>query len=232
MSTYLLVHGGFTDSAYWGETAAVLRRDGHRVLLAELPSTGTDPATLGGLAEDAAEVRRMLDEADEPVVLVGHSSGGMVITEVADHPAIAHTVYVGAFWPERGQTLFEAEGASGAAGFVRPTPDGKAFAVTDDWETARQYLYEDVDESVAKEAYARLMLTGGGTGTPSSAPDRQHAVTYVVLGRDRAVPTASQELLAQKADRVERLATSHSPMLADPEGLAAVLAGVSAGTAS
>ena len=124
MSTYLLVHGGFTDSAYWGETAAVLRREGHRVLLAELPSTGTDPATLGGLAEDAAEVRRMLDAADEPVVLVGHSSGGMVITEVADHPAIAHTVYVGAFWPERGLTLLEAEGASGPAGFVRPTPDG------------------------------------------------------------------------------------------------------------
>src|SRR5689334_17737125 len=75
MATYLLVHGGFTDGAYWDATASALRRVGHRVAVAELPSTGTDPASLGGRHEDAAEVRRMLDEAAEPVVLVGHSSG-------------------------------------------------------------------------------------------------------------------------------------------------------------
>jgi pimeloyl-ACP methyl ester carboxylesterase len=225
MSTYLLVHGGFTDSAYWGETASALRRDGHRVLLAELPSTGTDPAALGGLTEDAAEVRRLLDEMDAPVVLVGHSYGGMVVTEVADHPAIARTVYLGAFWPERGQTVMESEGVAGVGGFVRPVADGAAMAVTDDWETARRYLYEDVDERVAEDAYGRLMLSSAaGATTPSSAPDRHHPVTYVVLERDIVVETASQELLAQKADNVQRLATSHSPMLADPEGLAKVLA--------
>jgi pimeloyl-ACP methyl ester carboxylesterase len=223
MSTYLLVHGGFTDSAYWGETAAALRHRGHRVLLAELPSTGTDPAALGGLADDAAEVRRMLDRAGEPVVLVGHSSGGMVITEVADHPAIARTVYVGAFWPERGQTLFTTVGAD-AIGFVEPTPDGTAFAVVDDWELVRYSLYDDVDDAVGRATFARLMLSSAAAGTtPTTAPERHHPVTYVVLERDRAVPTAAQGILAKKADRVERLATGHVPMLADPEGLAAIL---------
>ena len=224
MSTYLLVHGGFTDSEYWGDTAAALGRRGHRVLLAELPSTGTDPATLGGLVEDAGEVRRMLDRAGEPVVLVGHSSGGMVITEVADHPAIARTVYVGAFWPERGETLLTARGAD-AVGFVRPTADGTAFEAVDDWELVRHYLYDDVEDDTARAAYARLMLTSATFGTtPSSAPLRRHPVTYVVLERDVTVPTAVQEVLAKKADAVERMATSHSPMLADPDGLAAILA--------
>ena len=227
MGTYLLVHGGFTDGAYWEMTASALRREGQRVLIAELPSTGTDPATLGGLNEDGAEVRRILDEAGEPVVLVGHSSGGCPITEVADHPAIAHTVYVGAFWPERGQPLLEADGAENVAGFVVPVAGGAAFRVSDDWETARRYLYEDVPETIAKDAYARLVLSSAAAAlAPNSAPDRQHPTTYVVLERDIVLPTPTQERLATKADRVERLDTAHSPMLADPEGLARVLARV------
>lgn len=226
MTTFLLVHGGFTDGTYWRSTADALTADGHRVLVAELPSTGTDPAALGGLAEDAVEVRRMLDAAGEPVVLVGHSYGGMVVTEVADHAAIAHTVYVGAFWPEPGQTLQDVDGAEGAAGFVRPNAEGTALQVTDDWETARRYLYGDVDDATARDAWSRLIFTGFGAGAPGSAPQRRHPTTYVVLGHDLAVPTAAQERLARRADRVERLATSHSPMLADPSGLAAVLARV------
>jgi pimeloyl-ACP methyl ester carboxylesterase len=227
MTTYLLVHGGFTDGRYWADTAAALERNGHRVLVAELPSTGPDPAALGDLADDAAEVRRMLDGSTGPVVLVGHSYGGMVLTEVADHPAIAHSVYVAAFWPEPGQAALESEGAQGTAAFVQMAEDMSAARVTEDWETARRHLYADVDEGTARDVFARLGYTSGAATTqPCSAPARRHRTTYVVLERDLALPTASQEVLAGKADRVERMATSHSPMLADPEGLAALLARV------
>lgn len=79
-----------TDTwSWWGEPAALLEKEGHRVHIARLPSTGTDPAALGGLADDVTEVRRLVDAAGEPVVLVGHSYGGMIVTELADHPAVA-----------------------------------------------------------------------------------------------------------------------------------------------
>jgi pimeloyl-ACP methyl ester carboxylesterase len=227
MTTYLLVHGGFTDSCYWTDTAAALERAGHRVLVAELPSTGPDPGALGDLADDSAEVRRVLDEAGEPAVLVGHSYSGAVLTEVADHPAIAHTVYVGAFWPERGQAVLESEGAHGIVAFVQMTSDTTAARVTEDWETARTHLFADVPEGTAREMFGRLVYSSGVAATqPCAAPDRRHPTTYVVLENDLALPAASQEALARKADHVERLATSHSPMLSDPEGLAAILSRV------
>jgi pimeloyl-ACP methyl ester carboxylesterase len=224
MSTYLLVHGGFTDGRYWADTAAVLERGGHGVLVAELPSSGSDPGVLGDLSDDAAEIRRVLDEAGQPVVLVGHSYGGVVLTEVADHPHIAHSVYVGAFWPERGQAVLQAEGAQGLAAFVQVTADAAAARVTEDWETARRHLFADVPEGTARAMFERLGYSSGAAVTqPCAAPDRPHPTTYVVLEDDLALPTASQEVLARKADHVERLATSHTPMLADPEGLAATL---------
>ncbi len=232
MTIYLLVHGGFTDGQYWEATASALRRKGHEVLIAQLPSNGTDPVALGGLVEDTTELRRLLDQAGAGVVLVGHSSGGMVITEVAEHPAIAHTVYVGAHWPERGQTLLETDGASGSAGFVVPAADGTAFRITDDWDAAHRHLYGDVPDRVAREAFGKLMFSSGAAAlTPSSAPDRTHPTTYVVLEQDVALPTASQERYAARADRVERMASSHSPMLAHPEELAAILARVPAAVA-
>ena len=227
MTTYLLVHGGFTDGRYWTDTAAALERAGHQVIVAELPSTGPDPRALGGLGDDVAEIRRMLDEAGEPVVLVGPSYGGAVLAEVADHPTIAHTVYVGAFWPDRGQAVLESEGAQATADFVQITADMTAARVTEDWETANRHLFADVPEGTAREMFGRLGYSSGAAVTqPCAAPDRRHPTTYVVLENDLALPTASQEVLARKADHVERLATSHSPMLADPEGLAAALSRV------
>ncbi|WP_300008971.1 alpha/beta hydrolase [Pseudonocardia sp.] len=227
MTTYVLVHGGFTDSWYWGETAALLERDGHRVLLVELPSTGTDPATLGGLVEDAAETRRVIDSAGEPVVLVGHSSGGMVITEVADHPGIAHTVYVSAMWPQRGAAVGDVLAQMPPMEWTVPNSDGTAVAVTSDVEVAHRYLCADLDPARVPEWHAGLMFSGTrGMATPSSAPDRAHPTTYVVLEQDRAIPVQAQEAMATGADRIERLGTGHVPQLTDPDGLAAVLARV------
>ena len=227
MATYLLVHGGFTDSWYWGETAALLEKDGHRVLTVELPSTGTDPAALGGLTEDAAETRRVLDTAAEPLVLVGHSYGGMVITEVADHPAIAHTVYISAMWPDRGVSVADMTAQVPPMEWIVPNDDGTAIRVTPDVEDAHQALCADLDPARVPDWHARLVFSGtAGMATPSSAPDRTHPTTYVVLEYDRAIPPEAQEAMAARADRIERLATAHVPQLTDPEGLAAVLARV------
>jgi pimeloyl-ACP methyl ester carboxylesterase len=224
--TYVLVHGGFVDGWYWGETAALLEKEGHRVLVADLPSTGSDAATLGDLYADAAAVRELLDTADGPVVLVGHSYGGMVITEVADHPAIARTVYLGAFWPGRGQSVFDLLGGElPATGWIVPVADGAAVTVTGDVDVAREALAADVGRERFAEQHGRfLMSAAAAMGEASAAPDRSHPVTYVVLEEDNAIPRDAQEVMAARADDVRRLpGASHTPMLADPDGLAALL---------
>ncbi len=223
MSTYVLVHGGFADGWYWGETATLLEKDGHRVHIAELLSTGREPTGLGDFGDDVTEVRRLVRAAGEPVVLVAHSYGGMVITELGGDPGVAHSVYVSALWPERGQSVMDVF-AGAALDWIVPSADGSAFRVTDDVDHAVKVLCSDLDPTQVPEWHASLMWsTGSALGVPSTAPDRTHPVTYVVLEQDNAIVPALQEAMAARADHVERLATAHVPQLSDPEGLAAVL---------
>lgn len=222
MTTYVLVHGGFVDGWYWGATAARLEGQGHRVLVAELPSTGADPSALGGLADDVAEVRRCVAATGDPVVLVGHSYGGLVITDAADEPGVAHRVYVSAFWPERGRSLMDL--ATGPLDWIVPSDDGAAVRVTDDVDRAVEVLCADLDPARRAEWFGHLLYSAAAVmGTPAIAPGSGAPVTYVVLEEDGAVPPELQESMAARADRVERMPTSHCPQLVDPDGLAAVL---------
>ena len=227
MTSYVLVHGGFTDGWYWGETATRLEKEGHRVHIAELPSTGIDPSALGGVADDVAEVRRLVRASGEPVVLVGHSYGGMVITEAADEPSIAHRVYLSAFWAERGQALMDL--LTGPTDWIVATDDGAAIRVTDDVDRAAEVLFADLDPARRTEMHGHLMYSSATVmGTPATAPKGTHPVTYVVLEKDNAIPVELQEAMAARADRVERMAVSHSPQLADPDGLAGILSRIPA----
>jgi pimeloyl-ACP methyl ester carboxylesterase len=98
MTTFVLVPGGSVGGWHSSEVADRLRKAGHRVeVIEQLPSGGTDPAALGGLAADAEAVKQIVERIGEPVILMGHSYGGVVITELADHPAVAHSVYLDAF---------------------------------------------------------------------------------------------------------------------------------------
>ncbi|MBC8090812.1 MAG: alpha/beta hydrolase [Pseudonocardia sp.] len=227
MTAFVLVHGGFVDGWYWGETAALLEREGHTVHVADLPSTGPDPSTLGGFADDVAEVRGLVAAAGEPVVLVGHSYGGMVITDAADEPRVAHRVYLAAFWPERGQTLMDL--ATGPLDWIVRTEDGAAVRVTDDDERAAEVLFADLDPARRVAMHGHLMYSAAAAlAIPAAAPDRTHPVSYVVLEEDNAILPERQQAMAARADHVERMATSHCPQLADPAGLAAILSRIPA----
>jgi len=227
MTNYVLVHGGFVGGWYWRETAALLEKDGHRVHVVEqMPSAGRDPASLGDLRADAEYVREIVDAVGEPVVLVGHSYGGMVITELADHPAVANTVYLSAFWPQRGQSLTDLLGDGPLPSWIVPHDNGTA-TVTDDLEVAHKALCADLDLERAAEELRRLIPQSiSSMGTPSSAPDRKHHTTYIVCEQDNAIPVGAQEQMATAADRVERLPCSHQPMASMPDKLAELLARV------
>jgi pimeloyl-ACP methyl ester carboxylesterase len=145
MTNYVLVPGGWVGGWYWSEVADRLKTAGHRVeVIEQLPSAGTDPATLGGLAADANAVKQAVEGVGEPVVLVGHSYGGMVITELADHPAVTHSVYLAAFWPQRGQSAMDLLAGGPPPTWMSPHEDG-TLRTTEDLELLRQALCGDVD---------------------------------------------------------------------------------------
>src|SRR5258706_14437211 len=93
----VLVHGGFVDGSGWEGVYRILKRDGHQVSVVQNPTLS--------LADDVAVTRRAIDSQSGPVVLVGHSYGGAVISEAGNAPKVAALVYIAAFVPDKGESL-------------------------------------------------------------------------------------------------------------------------------
>src|SRR5712671_1134385 len=93
----VLVHGGFVDGSGWESVYEILRKDGYVVSIVQNPTTS--------LADDVAATRRILARQDGPVILVGHSYGGAVITEAGNDPRVAGLVYIAAFAPDKGESV-------------------------------------------------------------------------------------------------------------------------------
>ena len=198
MSNYVLAHGAFVGGGYWSDVARVLQAD-------------------------AQVVRQAVEAVGDRVILVGHSYGGMVITELADQPAVAHSVYLTAFWPQPGQSLMDLTAGGPPLTWASPQDDG-TLTVSDDLELLRQALCADVDLDRAEPELRRMLPQSLSSATsPSTAPDRSHPTTYIVCEQDHVVPPGVQEQMAAAADHVQRLPSSHQPMSSMPDRLAAVL---------
>jgi pimeloyl-ACP methyl ester carboxylesterase len=224
MTNFLLVPGGFVGGWYWSEVADRLRKAGHRVeVIDQLPSAGNDPGALGDLATDVEAVRQTVERIGEPVVLVAQSYGGMVITELAGHPGVAHSVYVAAFWPQRGQSAMSILAAGPPASWAAVHDDG-TLRTTPDLEVLRQAVCGDVDAQQAYPYLRRFVPQSIASATaPSTAPDRGHPATYIVCEQDKALSPAIQEQMAAAADHRHRLPSSHTPMMSMPDELADLL---------
>ena len=95
--TVVLVHGGFVDGSGWQGVYGLLSKDGYRVSVVQNPTVS--------LEDDVAVVKRAIDAQSEPVILVGHSYGGAVMTEAGNHPNVAALVYIAAFAPDKGESV-------------------------------------------------------------------------------------------------------------------------------
>jgi len=95
--TVVLVHGGFVDGSGWEGVYNILRKDGYTVAIVQNPTIS--------LADDVAATKRIIDAQTDPVVLVGHSYGGAVITEAGNDPKVAGLVYITAFAPDKGESV-------------------------------------------------------------------------------------------------------------------------------
>lgn len=222
----LLVHGAWHGAWCWERVVAPLETRGIATHTVDLPSCGPQPGGRMTFADDATTVSRALDEIGTPAVVVGHSYGGMVITEgAADHANVRHLVYLAAFMPDIGeQTLTLLTGA--------PEPNPALFAAirndADGWATVdpavvHELFYGDCDPGDAALAAAQLRPMRGGNDTITSVAWKAAPSTYVVAAQDRVIPPSLQRLMAKRATSVVEWETSHSPFWSRPELLADLL---------
>jgi pimeloyl-ACP methyl ester carboxylesterase len=216
----VFVHGACVrdGSWWWSRTAGLLEERGVPSVAPALPSCGETGLPGGddgpGLAEDVAEVRRVLLDGDEPTVVVAHSYGSIVTAEAAAGvESVRHLVVVAGYLPEVGQSLSEF-GDGGPAPFL--DVDASTFGVRP--ELLVDTFLQDCDPEVRAQApdhLARqsLRVTGQPVG---AAAWRQVPSTYLVCAQDRGTPPRAQREFARRAGSVVELDAGHHPFLSRP----------------
>ncbi len=227
MARIVLVHGAFHEKSCWDGAKASLESRGHRVETLDLPGHGADTTPLEQvtLQAYADRVVEQLKSDSEPAVLVGHSMGGMVVTQAADDflsggGELNQVIYASAFLPEDGQSLVDLAGLPEGAGDmvqanvqVSGEPPIGVLAT----EHAIAAFYGECDPAVALAAAERLGPQPILAFVMPVSIDNSRQVTrrYVITGKDKALPTALQRRLAQHASIVEvaEIDTDHSAFL-------------------
>jgi pimeloyl-ACP methyl ester carboxylesterase len=232
VSRVLLVHGAWHGAWCWERVLEALRSRGFRPEAIDLPGHGDSVEPFGDLYGDGDAVRSRLDGFGEPTLLVGHSYGGMVITDAGDHDAVSALVYVCAFMPTAGQSAMDAFGIQGPQnaatsellGCASFTDDGSATFLDGDGVVSA--LCEDCGPATQSWALERLgqQPTASLTQRPRRLAWTARPTTYVVCSKDRAIPAWQQQQMAENADRVVEMEAGHSPFLSKPDELATLLA--------
>ena len=224
--TIVLVHGAFAESASWDRVVGSLEASGHDVIAAANP--------LRGLASDAAAVSDLVRTIDGPVMLVGHSYGGAVISSVdADAGQITALVYVAAFAPEPGEsanTLAQRFPGSTLGDALRPVPRSDG---TTDLYIARELFHDQFAADVpapeaARMAAAQRPVTLEALQEPSGECSlwRELPSWFLIAGQDRNIPAALQRFMADRAGArgtVELPSASHAAAVSQPEATARLI---------
>jgi pimeloyl-ACP methyl ester carboxylesterase len=213
--TVVLVHGGFVDGSGWQGVYHQLKGDGYSVSVVQNPTLS--------LADDVGVTKRAIDAASEPVILVGHSYGGAVVTEAGTHPKVAALVYIAAFMPDRGEsvnTLIEGFPKEGPQPPILPPQDGFLFL---DREKFHSSFAGDVnDEEAAFMADSQVPWGLGALGGTISDPAwRSKPSWYLVTTEDRMInPVAQREMSARAGSTVVEVTGSHAIYVSQPEAVA------------
>jgi len=240
MTIFILVHGSWHGGWCWDGVAALLRGSGHVVHAPDLVGLGDDSTDLAGvtLATWRDQIVALVDAADEPVVLVGHSRGGIVISAVAEArpDRIARLVYVAAFLLRDGESISRTMRADGSS-LILPNlvvfEDGVSSIMRS--EALAETFYGDCTPEEVAAAAARLRPE---PVLPNRTPVRvteerfgRVSRAYIATTLDRAVPPALQRRMhtALPCDPVITMDTAHSPFLSAPATLALHLAMLATG---
>ena len=218
----VFVHGACVrdGSWWWHRTAALLQEQGVAGVSPALPSCGETGVPGGpdgpGLAEDVTAVRQVLQDSDEPTVVVAHSYGGIVTAEAAAGiGSVRHLLLISSYLPEIGQSLSDF-GDGTPAPFLDVDPGAGTFRVRP--ELLADTFLQDCDAEVRTQAPAHLARQSVQViGQPVGAA-AWHDVpsTYLVCAQDQGTPAGRQREFARRAGRVVELDAGHHPMLSRP----------------
>ncbi len=212
----VLVHGALIDGSSWRGVYDVLTKDGYRVSIVQPPLTGLD--------EDVAATKRVLDQQDGPVILVGNSYGGSIITVAGSDPKVKALVYVAALQPDVGETSAEvAPPTKPASNDLKQTKDG--FIFFDSAKFARE-VGADLPKATAEfMARSQMPILGAAFSTKLTVAAWHDKPSYAIIAtEDRELDPAIARRMANRAgSRVSVLKGGHLIHISNPRAVARVI---------
>jgi pimeloyl-ACP methyl ester carboxylesterase len=214
----VLVHGGFVDGSGWQGVHEALTNDGYEVIVAQNPTLS--------LADDVAVTKRAIAAAKNPVVLVGHSYGGVVITEAGNDPKVASLAYIAAFAPDADESV-ETLIANPPPGAVVPPilPPQDGFLMLDKAKFADSFA-ADVDPSTARFMADSQVPWGveALSGKVTVPAWKSKPSFYLVASDDRMIPPPAQRAMAERAGaKVTETSGSHAVYVSKPAEIARLI---------
>ena len=219
VTNVVLVHGGFVDGSGWQGVYDLLRADGFNVSVVQNPTRT--------LEEDVAVTRRVLDKQDGPAILVGHSYGGVVITEAGNNDKVAGLVYITAFAPDQGESVGSliADPPPGApVPPILPPQDGYLFLDRDKFAAS---FAADVSPELAAFMADSQVPWGldALNGAVSEPAWRSKPSWYLVVTDDHMIPPPAQRAMSERAGAtVTETPGSHAVYVSNPRAVANVIA--------
>ncbi|GAA0374779.1 alpha/beta hydrolase [Microbispora corallina] len=215
MTTVMLVHGAWHQPSSWARLEAELHALGYGTHTPGLPSAGEHPTA--GMHDDAAVLAAELASIAGPVVLLGHSYGGIPITEAAAGASnVERLIYLAAYMPDKGQSMYAIHG------LPDPEETSGLFPLSNE---PRVSLYGDLPDGEAEQAVSKLVnqTIRSFAEKVDVAAWRSIPSTYIITEQDKAIPLALQEQMAAQAAEIHRLPGGHSPFLSQPRRLATLI---------
>jgi pimeloyl-ACP methyl ester carboxylesterase len=218
LASIVLVHGAFVDGSGWEAVYQLLRKEGHQVSIVQHPTVS--------LSDDVAVTKRIIAKQATPVILVGHSYGGVVITEAGNDPKVSKLVYIAAFALDAGESVasFIKEPPPGApVPPILPPQDG--FLLLDSAKAASSFAGDLRAEKGAFLADSQVPWgLAAFSGTVSKAAWRNKPSWYLVATDDKMIPPPAQQFMAKRAGAtVVEIPASHAVYMSRPEAVAKLI---------
>ena len=215
----LLIHGGFVDGSGWQQVYTLLRANGLDVSVVQNPTTS--------LADDVAVTKRLIAAQPGKVILVGHSYGGVVVTEAGNDPRVAGLVYITAFAPDQGESVAKLIANPPPGAPVPPIlPPEEGFLRLDRSKFAESFA-ADVEPELADFMAASQVPWGMAalTGEVSQPAWKTKPSWYLVAGDDKMIPPPAQRMMAERAKAtVRETGGSHAVYVSRPADVARIIA--------
>ena len=222
----VLVHGAFADGSSWAKVIPLLQAKGLHVTSVQIPLTS--------FSEDVAAARRAIAAQDGPVVLVGHSYGGVVITEAGNDPKVTGLVYAAAFAPDNGQTIIDiSKPFPKPPGMETLSPQTDGFLLVTE-QGVKDNFAQDLSPAEKDLLVAVQPMTAGGIfeAKVSTAAWHTKPSWYIVSSNDRMIaPEQERSMAKQMKANTTELPSSHVVMLSHPKEVASVIEEAASGKA-